>query len=71
MKRQDRIYLSDSTYLTRRGETVLGTIVILGAVVIAAAALGFLNVNFATPDNCRDGWFAIKDTPACKMFLLP
>lgn len=65
MNKEDRFYINDTTYLTKRGEFILGTIIVLVVFGLALTIIGLININFLTPEACRDGFFDIKNTPEC------
>lgn len=52
--------------LTKRGKRLaVATIVIL-----TLLAMSFINVNYFTPEKCRDGILNIKTTEQCHQFRI-
>jgi len=70
MRNPNRIYIGKSNvYLTSRGETVLYSIMATAAIAVFLLVMGLVNVNLLTPQECRDGLLAIKDTTTCARYL--
>lgn len=70
MKKENRIYINDTTYLTERGENVIGAILLTGLIALLFAVVGLINIHFLTPQECRDGFFDIKTTTECSKHRL-